>query len=258
MSIDTLNNSQFMLLVLLISLVVSAATAVATLSVVYERIARSQSVVTQPTIIQQTVNRIIERDSVPVAIPEQEEEQQQVTTSDPAPVTISVIQDAFVRVYNGSQQVTVGMFVTAEGMLLVPSVLEWDQRYNLRKGDSILPFSVTAVTAPYSLLTPLESYTPSSFVPYGSSLPVALGQPAVLFGGFGNSAVVFSEIVSQKQYEGEERERIRTSASAEALPLPTAVFVHNALIGFILDRSGLVALRLPSLTPEEEVRTEEE
>ena len=63
-SVDKLNNSQLILLVLLISLVVSAATAVATLSVVYERLAlgTGEEAESQPTIIRQTINRIIERE----------------------------------------------------------------------------------------------------------------------------------------------------------------------------------------------------
>ena len=256
MNVDSLNNSQLILLVLLIALVVSAATAVATLSIVYERIAITQTDVVQPTIIQQTVNRIIERETIPIAVEESEEEEMLEEETSP-PVTITTIKGAFVRLFHGSQQVSAAVFVSADGALLTPGVLEKEKRYNVAQGTELVPFSVVVATSQYSLLRPMAPYTPEAYVPLETTV-VEVGQPVILFGGFGEDMVVFSEIVSQKQVNADTTERIRTSAVATDLALPSAVVVNNTLVGFLSDYTGWIPLNTLTLTKESADEKEEE
>ena len=250
MSIDTLNNSQLILLVLLIVLVVSAATSVATLSLVYERITPQTSEVAQPTIIQQTVNRIIEREPVPVVVP-QEEEKQQEQVEPTARVTVQGIKNSFTKIYHGSQQVTVGIFVSGDGALLVPGTLEKEKRYNIARATELIPFSVEQTTSSYSLLRPLKEYTPIAYVPFPATVPVEIGQSAIIIGGFDDKTKVFSEIVSQKETNTLNGDRIRTSVAVNDPTLPSAVFVNDALVGFLSEYTGWIPLITFSVDTEQ-------
>ena len=117
--VDKLNNSQLILLVLLISLVVSAATAVATLSVVYERLALAtdEEKESQPTIIRQTINRIIEREPALLSSDAAVGMQQEPSVSTTAP-TLDAIEQSLVQLYFGSQPFAQGVYVSPDGHIL--------------------------------------------------------------------------------------------------------------------------------------------
>ena len=249
MSIDSLNNSQVMLLVLLISLVVSAATAVATLSVVYERVDGANTLTAQPTIIKQTVNRIIERSPVPaVAVPE-------VVSVEREVLTLADMERSLVRIYQStdlSEPVAVGIIVSSDGTVLASGMLdaEVDEESSYAvvlhgsgeiadlETESVVSVFVSAVSEHYTLLLPLHAYTPEAFVPVNTS-EISIGQTSFVFGGFGDAARLHSEIISQKE-GGAEVTRVRTSATVSAIALPSAVFVDRAFVGFITESSGWV------------------
>lgn len=230
MNLDNLNNSQLILLVLLIALVTSAAMAVATLAVLYERIAFKETVVPQqPTVIQQTVNRIIERERVLPA-----DEQDEVTKKT---VTLDVIESSFEQIYFGSQPVTVGFLISSDGMLVAARRLETQRRYSIRRDDILIPFVLVRHNEHYSLLKPEKSYTPEKYVPIEFTPPVMIGQSSLIYGGFGEETRLHSEIVSQKRTES-DGVFVRTSINPNEASLPSVVLVNNTVIGFLTDVTG--------------------
>ena len=239
-----------MLLVLLISLVVSAATAVATLSVVHQRIAVSPDGAPQPTIIQQTVNRIIERSSVPTAGTAGVPEEQPSPNTAAVPHTVRMItladmRESMVKVYHGSVFITAGMFVSSDGMLIAARRLDRNKRYGIRPrsddgGGGVVQFTVANTTDGYSLLKPVEEHTPAGHIPTGSSPQAVIGHSALIYGGFDDAARLHSEIISQRETVGDDAVRIRTSVSIGDAAVPSAVFVDNLFIGFMTDTTGWV------------------
>ncbi len=240
MKIDNLSNSQLILLVLLITLVVSAATAISTLSLVHERLLFARGDSSQPTIIQQTINRIIERDTTPVVPPSPSETS--VASTDQ--ITLDAVGQSLVQVYHGSRPVSVGIFVSSEGMLLVPGRLLTERRYNVKREEAFVPFAVLNRGMHYTLLTPFEEeYTPVMHIPFdGSVADVPLGEPVLIFGGFGEDARLHREIVSQKQTDADGTVRVYTAVPISETVLPSVVFVGTRLAGFMSDYTGWIPI----------------
>ena len=240
MKIDNLSNSQLILLVLLITLVVSAATAISTLSLVHERLLFARGDSSQPTIIQQTINRIIERDTAPV-VPPSPSETSVVSTDQ---ITLDAVGQSLVQVYHGSRPVSVGIFVSSEGMLLVPGRLLTERRYNVKREETFVPFAVLNRGMHYTLLTPFEEeYAPVMHIPFGGSVAdVPLGEPVLIFGGFGEDARLHREIVSQKQTDADGTVRVYTAVPISETVLPSVVFVGTRLAGFMSDYTGWIPI----------------
>ena len=238
MNIDSINNSQLILLVLLITMVTSAAVAVATLSFVYERLARAQSALEQPTIIQQTINRIIEREVIPqapaIAADVAKEEQ------DSRSIDVSTIEKALVQLNFGSQPEATGIIISPDGYIISSKPLSEKRQYGISEGASPIFFKVIGRDGQYSLLAPLKPYKPDTYIPPTVAALVSIGQSALTFGGFGEDVRLHSEIVSQKQVISDTEASIRTSATLTEVNLPSAVFVNNSFIGFVVDYSGWV------------------
>ena len=247
--VDNLNNSQLILLVLLISLVVSAATAVATLSLVYRRLTAEQVAVgdTQPTVIQQTINRIIERErevpveSGPAAIDEY------ANQGAAEVLTLEHVERAMAQLYFGSQRFAVGVFVSADGYILVPEVLDTQRRYSILDsvGD-LLFYSLVYTDGTYSLLTPMEAYTTSHYVPLTAITTVSLGQPIVMFSGTGEDARLHSGIISQKKSDDGVL-LIRTSIQSSDITDQSVVFIDNVFAGFVKPYAQWVTLVSPAV-----------
>ncbi len=259
MNIDTLNNSQLILLVLLITLVVSAATAMAALSIVHERLILVGNSVSQPTVVQQTINRIIEREAVVVSKKEEKKKETVVSkTNDPPkpkPITLNDIIAALVRVHHGSQPFTAGIFISSDGMLVVPGFLEKTKRYSIRNDSGIVLFSVTQANAAFSLLEPIEAYAPIAHIKPATADNITLGKPALIFGGFGDEARLHSEIISQKLADNDSL-RIRTSVATSEIAIPSAVFVNNEFVGFASNYSGWIPVIDASILLDESTAPE--
>ena len=234
--LDNLNNSQLMLLVLLISLVVSAATAVATLSVVYERLALAaeDAKEAQPTVIRQTVNRIIEREAVrpattPVVIG---------TPTAPEPtravVTLDTIEQSLVLLHFGSQPAAQGIYVSADGHILAAEVLDTRRRYSvLDEVGTPVFFSVIRGDRQYSLLAPVDTHNPEYFIPLEQNAnTILLGQTVLLYSGVGDNAQLHTGIISQKKSMPNNTTAIRVSVSASDIDTLSVVFIEDTFAGF--------------------------
>ena len=229
------------LLVLLVTLVTSSAVSVAVLSVVYERmrapIAQNPD---QATIIQQTISRITHKDD-PVMAP------------DPAPVERSrqervagiadLARSSLVRLNFGSQPSAVGAFVSDDGAILSATRLNRNRRYSIAVDNSLIFYGVVAQDHAYSLLRPIKGYAhrPEAHIPIGTPT-IAVGRPAVIFGGFGEDERLFDEIVSQVRTGASGMPLARTSVDGLVVAAPSVVFVGDAFVGFIPDNSGWVSL----------------
>ena len=237
MNIDELNNSQLILMVLLITLVVSAAVSVATLSMVYGRITTGAGETEGPAVIQQTINRIIEREIVPPITTEKK----QIESG--GQITLNDITNVFTKIFFGSQQVTAGIFIDQEGTLLSAEPLEKDRRYAVPRGEEKVFFTVFYRNEHYALLRPLEPYTTANYLTLENPAEkTTIGQSALLFGGFGDEVGLHSEIVSRKKEEKDGEKLLRTSVDPSQMTLPSAVFVNNRLVGFAADYSGWIPL----------------
>lgn len=249
MDIDNLNNSQLILLLLLLTLVVSAAVSVAALSLVYERLTVSTGD-EQPTIIQQTINRIIEREVQPI-VPDQTETVQVDSAPVAAPsVTLVDIEQSMVQVFHGSRPLTTGIFIDADGLLLASGTLNPKSRYNVLRNEQFVQFVAIRSDAQYSLLQPLEEgYVPLTYIPNIFTGDVSLGDPLLIFGGVGDHARLYRDIVSRRRPTSNTVE-IFTNAATSDIALPSAVFINSQFAGFAWDYSGWVVLFNPALLAE--------
>ena len=240
--VDKLNNSQLILLALLISLVVSAATAVATLSIVYERLVVAEigaSSAQQPTVVQQTINRIIERGPVSVTgvesgadNPLSEEGSQSTLLDSDISLTLEDIEEAVVQLYFGSQPFTTGVYISSEGFVLSAEPLDDRRRYSVSDGAAgIVYFSPVYSDRSYSLLAPMSEHRVSQYVPL-TPITISLGQSVLVFGGSGNRAQLYTGVVSQKKMISDEISSFRSSADISSMVHTSVVFVDNVFVGF--------------------------
>ena len=240
MNIDNINNSQMILLVFLVTFVTSAATAIATLSLVYEQIQQPDTAVQQPTIVERTINRIIERERPHQPVP-------LVVGVEPVPVppeedsfTLSDVRSASVFIRFGSQDITTGMTVSPDGALIAADRLQEERRYSVETGNGALAFfSVVYSSDHYSLLMPVEPYIPAAYIPPGALSGASLCESVLVFGDTGDQVRLFSEIVSQVDTGVG---RVRTSVTASDAVLPSAVFTNDEFVGFVTDESGWVPI----------------
>ena len=258
MKIDDLNNSQLILMVLLITLVVSAAVSVATLSVVYERVVVAESDgSTGPTIIQRTINRIIEREKTSSTLGSGSKINSSVNVSQ-GQITLEKIQGAFARVFFGSIPTTAGIFISPEGNLLTADRLKKQRQYHVKNGRERIFFEVLRSDDNYSVLAPTEGpYTPTEYLALNRPVApeeVTIGQSTLLFGGFGDEVGLHSEIVSRKKTEQNGTATIRTSVDPSEVTLPSVVLVNDEIVGFASNYSGWIPLLTESLF---EKKTEE-
>ncbi len=243
--VDKLNNSQLILLVLLISLVVSAATAVATLSVVYERLALAteEDVEARPTIIRQTINRIIERE--PALLSSEVATGMQQVSSAGMALTLEAIEQSLVRIYFGSQPSAHGVYVSLDGHILTSEVLDGQRRYSVldRAGHPTF-FSLLYSGEEYSLLSPVDVgvHTVQHYVPLEHITDVSLGQAVVVFSGSGQNAQLHTGIVSQKKVMANAVESVRISVAMSDVVSTSVVFIENLFAGFTRSYSDWVPL----------------
>lgn len=232
---DRLNNSQLILLVLLISLVVSAATAVATFSVLYERFAASSenAGTPQPRVIQQTINRIIERERVLPTESDSVAVDEYAGQKADGALTLEDIEDSMVQLYFGSQPFVSGVYVSSDGYILVPEVLDKQRRYStLDSAGEILFYSLVYTDGTYSLLAPMNVYPVSRYIPLIPVSDVSLGQTVLLFGGSGEDAQLHSGIISQKRSGSGGVISFRTSVGSSEITELSVVFIDNVFVGF--------------------------
>ncbi|MDE0243114.1 MAG: hypothetical protein OYG31_00100 [Candidatus Kaiserbacteria bacterium] len=238
LGLDQLNNSQMILLVLLVTLVTSSAVSVAVLSVVSERMSFNvASDSNQPTIIQQTIHRIINKDNVAALV--------ESPTEDPSIITAEsiagVVRPSLIDIYFGSQPASVGVFVSDDGAIIASERLQENRRYNVTRDGRTIFYTVVASDYAYSLLRPLDDrYSPSQHIPL-TAVPAAVGKNVVIFGGFAEDERVLDGIVSQVQTRTNGMPLIRTSIQETSATLPSVVFVEGRFFGFITDESEWVA-----------------
>ena len=241
--VDKLNISQLILLVLLISLVVSAATAVATLSVVYERLAQvaGEEAESQPTIIRQTINRIIERDPALVSSGSAMDIQQGQGVA----LTLETIEQSMVRLYFGSQPFAQGVYVSPDGHILASEVLDGQRRYSvLDEVGQPTFFSLAYNGEQYSLLAPVDVGTHSVqyYVPLEHIDDVLLGESVMVFGGAGQNAQLYTGIVSQRRVASDAVGLVRTSVPITDIVSTSAVFIEDSFVGFTQAYSDWIPL----------------
>ena len=118
MKLDELNNSQMMLLCILVTLMVSMATSVGTLAIMLKRTDPAEQ-----TVVRQTVNRIIERTVAPI----------NYTTGNTTTDTLSAktIRTSRVEVYTGEVFVGYGYVISSKGDILWPHKSELATSYSV-------------------------------------------------------------------------------------------------------------------------------
>ena len=251
--VDKLNNSQLVLLVLLISLVVSAATSVATLSVVYERLALTaeSTTETQPTIVRQTINRIIEREPVVPAVESVVVDTQHTQDEKSTALTLEDIEQSLVQIYFGSQPFARGVYVSPEGHILAAEVLDSQRRYGVSDEKGNLSFfSILHSDKQYSLLAPVDKGTHSvqKYVPLKPIPNILLGEAVVLFSGSGENAQLHTGIVSQKKAAGNSTTSFRVSTNPSDITNLSVVFIEDMFAGFANPYADWVVLPSATIT----------
>ena len=230
MNIDSINNSQLILLVLLITVITSAAISIATLSIIYQRLPVADQTNPKQTVIKQTVNKIIEREKIITNDTNKPENNEEITLED--------IENAFVKIHFGSQPITSGLFIDSKGLIVVPEILHENRIYNLFQGETQTQFATTYIGNNHSILKPINDYESKSFITIAKDKErVHLGESIFIYGGFGETIKIHSEIISQKR-ERKGATQIRTSANPSDISLPSAIFLNDKIIGFISDYSG--------------------
>lgn len=238
LGLDELDNSQMILLVLLVTLVTSSAVSVAVLSVVFERTSyRTVAGANQPTIIQQTIQRITNTNDVA----SHTESTDVVSSSITAESVVGFVRPSLIDIYFGSQPASVGIFVSDDGAIIASEPLQENRRYNINRDGRTIFYTVAASDRAYSLLRPLDDqYQPPHIIPL-TPVTLAVGKPVVVFGGFAEDERVFDGIVSQVQSDAVGLPVIRTSIQETSLVFPSVVFVDGSLFGFVADESGWVS-----------------
>ena len=202
------------LLVLLITLVVSTATAVSVLSVVYDRLITAQTDIQQPTIIRQTINRIIEKEAdraarpAPAVVTEVQRAPQPVDQEEARSTLLADIETSTVQIYAGSTVVGTGLFVSPDGTIISPSSrLKKNKKYMIRPDtDTTVPFSVIKTSGIYSLLIPDTEHTTEAHIPtIDADTDISLGKSVIIVGGTGDNTRLYTEIISQKRTQKKRR-----------------------------------------------------
>ena len=237
MKLDDLNNSQLILLVLLLTIVTSSAMSLAILSILEDKFLPTENEPT-PTIIRETVNRIITREEVAV----KEEKQDEVVEENQ--LTLNQIKKSIVKLNFGSENETIGIFISQDGQLISGKFLDEERKYSIQVNDEVVFFSVVKSDKNYSLLKPNidNDLVIENFIPINTSLSHELGESTLIFGGFGENSILNSEIISQRRIINDEIVLLRTSVNANNVIIPSAVFINNGLVGFISDSSTWVPI----------------
>ena len=232
MNIDNLNNSQLILLVILLTVITSVAISVSTLALVMRQLHLESLQGESSVIVKETVNRIIEREQ-PIIIRED-------VKKEPT-LTLDIIEKARVEILIGLQPFDYGYFISKDGMILVPQVLKTQKLYNVVDEEkNIIHFKPHVIRHGYTVLKEENNspYPVETYIPLANDISnISIGKSALIFGKSGKQAIVHSEIISRANLN-ETPPRIKTSVFTQDLFFPSAVFVEGNIIGFIFDYQG--------------------
>ena len=241
MSIDTLNNSQLMLLTLLLTIVTSVAMAIATIALLFDVIVPEQTSTEPPqktTVIEKTINTIIERSVAPTS-----ENRLSQDSTDVEGVDTGVLSDDFSifnTVYFGTTEASTVVTLSPNGVLLAFSPLDTNRRYSMQNETGDIYFDVITTTDRYSLLKPVETYVPEAHFTATAPADISIGDPVIVYGGAGDSAQLHLEHIVQSTTDDSGVRIFKTSLSGEGIPSPSFVYSGEVPIGVVLEGDAWV------------------
>lgn len=189
---DDLNNSQLILLAILVSFVSSIAVTIITISLLEET----------PVQVTQGVNRVIER-TIERVVPEEENKEKEViretvvvNAEDQVVDAIKKVEGSVVRAFNSEGiELGIGTVVGTDGRVVMANVLlDATYRIKLHDGTTFEAKVVRVATNGLGLLTPTVPLSSGlTSVSFAKSIP-QLGQTVVAIGGSGNNVVAIGRV----------------------------------------------------------------
>lgn len=245
-NLDNLNNSQMVLLCILISLVTGAAVAIGTLAVLVDNLATSTP---QQTVIRETVNRVIERTTVA--------EGPRTNASEPRPgasnlLTIDFLKSIFVKVNSRNTFVESGVLISQSGRVLSTTKLSRRTLYSIVGLSEDANHKVLGTLGDYAILeSNAEGISIENYVNLANAEDIELGRQVSIYGGFGDKSTFYSEVISKvTTFEGFP-ETFKISLGSNEIVLPSMVLIDGKLVGMLTERNGLVQVITKDLIEKE-------
>ncbi len=244
MDIERLNQTQVILLTLLISFVTSIATGIATVSLMEKA----------PTDVTRVISRIVEKPIETVIQGEKEVITQEhtvvVSESESIAKAIAQLSPSLVRLYTVSGKdklefAGMGLIVSADGIIVADSrIVENREKYVARLSTGVeieAEPSDTATEQGFFRLkstanAPLPQLTPASFEPFNE---LALGQTVVAIGGDASTRVapgVIAELLPSGA--AAEASRVRTTVDAAGLSLGSPLITLDGRVVGMPEEAG--------------------
>jgi len=251
MDIERLNQTQVILLTLLISFVTSIATGIATVSLMEKA----------PTDVTRIISRIVEKPIETVIQGEREVITQEhtvvVSESESIAKAITKLSPSLVRLYTVSGKdklefAGMGLIVSADGIIVADSrIVDNDEKYVARLSSGVEidaePSDVAVEQGFFQLKAspdaPLPSLTPALFEPFSN---LVLGQTVIAIGGDVSTRVapgVIAELLPSGA--SSEASRVRTTVDAAGLSLGSPlVTLDGRVVGMPEEAGSQVFLSL--------------
>ncbi len=243
MDIERLNQTQVILLTLLISFVTSIATGIATVSLMEKA----------PTDVTRIISRIVEKPIETVVQGEREVITQEhtvvVSESESIARAITKLSPSLVRLYTVSGKdklefAGMGLIVSADGIIVADSrIVNKNEKYiaRLSSGAEIeAEPSDTATEEGFFRLqatptVPIPVLTPASFEPFSD---LVLGQTVIAIGGDVSTRVAPGVIAELLPGASNDASRIRTSIDAAGLSLGSPLITLDGLVVGMPEEAG--------------------
>jgi len=240
MDIEDLNKAQIVLLVLLVSFVTSIATGIVTVSLVAQA----------PPAVTQTINRIVER-TVETVVPQEGQGAAAVVTKETTVVVkeddlmSDSIQASFARVGKirggvATSSPVVGLGVLVTGGLVVTdlSVVEKEHLISFPAGDFVYTVAGTHASIGIAILTPKDGRPETTGFRAGDTSSLKLGQTSIALFGTKTDRVNISSFSAflplAEVMRGEEKIAVRlidTTPEAVLTPGAPLITIFGDLVG---------------------------
>ena len=240
MNIDKLNNSQLILLVMLVTIIISSAVTVGIIAILPDRLATNNTVERQTEVLK-TVNNIIERKvEIPVEVTKEVEVPALVVTEEAEEdISITELKKLFFPLKLRGRIVSSAIFVSSDGRLLVPETLHNGLTYTIDYQEKEVSYIVEDEQNGYTIISPLAELT-VDYLDIATIEEIELGEDVIIYGGFGDTANLFNEIISRVVGDDQNNLEVNTSLSSSFVFLPSVAISNNKIIGFLKNREYVI------------------
>ena len=230
MNLEDLNNSQMILLVLLISLVVGFASAITAFALFLERDSSPKNGTGQ-TVIQQTINRIIER-AVPV-----ESDSSKVVFQQGIPKTyLEALEKSVVFIFDGGTLEATGVLVSRDGYVISSEPLRFNRRYTITLDGGERGYVTTSAEDGKNWLKPIDPIQIEYFISVLNKDKLTVGIPVTVLGVDELRRTASQGIVSEISKTGASLFKIAPHFTGAKLP--SIIFSQDTVLGFLLHRDS--------------------